>query len=108
MRDFSAVALSEFPEFIQSDSQLSQDFIEERRTDLASRAVALDIHYLSCVRGQRKAFFAVLFHNHAKDIAQFCQRCFSRIHQRVTTRDRRNLSDPRTVLLSVKNSLVIF
>jgi hypothetical protein len=75
---------------------------------VGSRGVALGIHYLGRVRGQKKALFSIFIGDHSKDIAQFRQRCFSCIHQRVTAGVGRNLSDLRTVLLPVKYSLVVF
>src|SRR5260370_34904020 len=71
------------------------------------RAVALGIHYLSRVGRQSNALFAILLSDKREDFAQFCQSCFSRIHQRIAAGNRWNLGNPRTVLLPVTNRLVV-
>src|SRR5712691_6569024 len=63
---------------------------------------------LGGVGGQDVPFLAVLFRNHFEDTGQLCKSSLPRVHQGVAARDRRDISNPGTIWLPIKNRLVVF
>src|SRR5712692_5688265 len=63
---------------------------------------------LGGVGGHGLTFLAVLFRNHFEDTGQLCKGTLPRVHQRVATRDGRDISNPRTIRLPIENRFVVF
>src|SRR5579859_6225898 len=72
-----------------------------------SRAVALGMNYFCSVGGEGEVFFPVLISNHSKYIGEFFKCAFPCVHQGIATRDDRNLSHPRAVILAIQNRFVV-
>jgi hypothetical protein len=79
-----------------------------RATRWNSRAVALGINDLSGIGGELLAFFEVFVFNHAEYIRQFGESFFTRLHQSIASRNRRDFGYPRSIFLAIENYFVIF
>ena len=59
------------------------------------------------VGGKWDAPFAIFFGDHLKNVAELSERGFASRHQRVTASEGGDLRDPATIILAVKDRLVV-